>query len=283
MRALSGIGVGLREELVKGLLATERQLDFIEIIPENWLRPRQRAVLASCTERWPTVPHSVHLSIGGPDPIDAEFMAAMRESIRATDAPFFSDHICYSSIGGLQTRELLPLPFSEEAVEHTIARIAEVKRQLDVPLVLENPTYYSVMPGSTMDEATFLHTILVEGDCGMLLDVNNVYVNSRNHGYDPRAIIDRIPMERVHQLHLAGYHLHARLDTIVDTHARPISDEVWALFRYTLQRAGRLIPTCIEWDDDLPPVEELLDHVDLARRHAHEALQQPVGVVGTIT
>jgi hypothetical protein len=220
----------------------------------------------------------------GPDPFDPEFMAAMRDWIKRIDAPFFSDHICYSELGGLQTRELLPLPFSEEAIEHTVARIREVKAQLDVPLVLENPTYYSVMPGSTLDEAMFLRTILAEGDCGMLLDVNNVHVNATNHGYDARALIDQMPMERVQQLHLAGYRVHRALDTIVDTHSRPISDEVWALYRYTLQRAGRLIPTCIEWDEDLPPVEEMLDYVDLARSHAAAALQQPSGVaVGTMT
>lgn len=271
MRSLAGIGLGLRHEHATSIVATERRLDFIEIIPENWLRPRDQLLLAPCVERWPTAPHSVHLSIGGPDPIDHDFLAAMRAAIARCDAPFFSDHLCYSSIGGIQTRELLPLPFSEEAVEHTVSRIREVQRALDVPLVLENATYYAVMPGTTMDEARFMKTVLEEGDCGLLLDVNNVFVNARNHGYDARAFIDQMPMHRVAQLHVAGHHYHSALDTLVDTHSAFTRTEVWDLFEYTLQRAGRLIPTVIEWDDELPPLDSLLDEVDRARARAEHA------------
>ncbi len=283
MRPLAGVGLGLRHDHVKSLLASERPVDFIEIIPENWLRPRDRAALAPCIERWPTSPHSVHLSIGGPDPIDHEFLAAMRAAVAACDAPFFSDHLCYSSIGGIQTRELLPLPFSDEAIEHTVARIHAVKRELDVPLVLENATYYAVMPGSTMDEARFVTTVLAEGDCGFLLDVNNVFVNARNHGYDARAFIDQMPLERVVQLHVAGHHIDQDLDTLVDTHTAVARSEVWELFEYTLRRAGRMIPTIIEWDDPTPPLETLLDEVERARTHAAHALAQgqPAASFGT--
>jgi uncharacterized protein (UPF0276 family) len=272
MGDIAGIGIGLRPEFLASLLASERAVDFLEIVPDNWLGRGQAAQLAEIRERWTLVPHSIHLSIGGPDPIDREFLAVMRDLNRRIDAPFFSDHVCYSTVEGIQTGELLPLPFSEEAVEHTVARIAQVRTELDLPIVLENPTYYATMPGSTMEEAAFLSAILAESGCGLLLDVNNVYVNGVNHGYDPYAFIDRIPMDRVRQLHVAGHQRHRELDTLVDNHGAPTKHEVWELFEHTLRRAGRLIPTVIERDNNIPPLDELLDELDLARRHAAAAL-----------
>lgn len=272
MRTVAGFGIGLRFEHVAELQASARQVDFLEIIPENWMRPRERALLLPVIERWPIIAHSIHLSIGGLDPIDLPFLASMRDAVGRVQSPVFSDHICYSAIDGLQTNELLPLPFSDEALDNTLARITAVKRELEVPLVLENPSYYSVMPGSTMEEGTFIRRIIEEGDCGMLLDVNNVFVNSQNHGYDPRALIDQMPLDRVFYLHLAGHRTREHLDTIVDTHSRPIRDEVWSLYEYTLVRAGRQIPTLIEWDSDLPTLDALLDELDRARAHAATAL-----------
>jgi uncharacterized protein (UPF0276 family) len=272
VRDIAGIGVGVRREFVGEIVNTDRQIDFIEVVPENWIRPQARGLIEPCVERWPTVPHSIHLSIAGPDPLDREFLAAMRAFTRMTRAPFYSDHVCYSKIGGIHTGELLPVPFSDEAIEHIAQRSAELRDNMDVPLVLENPTYYSIMPGSTMDEATFLIRLLAEADCGMLLDVNNVWVNARNHGYDAEAFIDKMPMDRVRYLHMAGHDYNEPLDTIVDTHGAAVRDEVWALYRYTLQRAGRLIPTVVEWDNKVPGMDEVLDEVDKARAHAATAL-----------
>lgn len=272
VRLLSGIGLGLRHEFVDDLQKTSRAIDFLEIVPEAWLHPIQRTWLDAIADRWTIVPHSIHLSIGGPDPFDPAFVAAINEITRRLDAPFYSDHICYSSVGGLQTGELLPLPFSDEAIEHVVTRTRELGRMLEVPLVLENPTYYSVMPGSTMDEATFVNRVLAEADIGMLLDVNNVYVNARNHGYDAQAFIDRMPLDRVRQIHLAGHRHDLELDTLVDNHGSAVIDEVWALYRYTLRRAGRLIPTIVEWDNDLPNLDRVIDEVDRAREHAAAAL-----------
>jgi uncharacterized protein (UPF0276 family) len=271
-RALAGIGVGLRSEFAAELPLTQRQVDWLEIVPENWANTggQGRRNLLANLERWPLVPHSTALSIGGPDPFDEEYLGWMRDLCRLIDAPFFSDHICYAFLGGIHTHELLPLPLSEEAAEHTVARIRALKARFDVPLVFENPTVYATMPGSTMDEATFLNLVLAEADCGMLLDVNNVYVNGQNHGFDPYAFLDRMPLDRVRQLHLAG---HTRFpDVIIDSHRGPIIDEVWKLYRYTLARAGRLIPTLIEWDSEIPPLDEVLDEVDRARAHAATAL-----------
>jgi len=275
-RTVTGIGIGLRSDFIGELVKTEREVDWLEIIPENWAGHggMSRRMLHACRERWPLVPHSTALSIGGPEPLDETYLGWMRALCREIDAPWFSDHICYSLIGGMHTHELLPLPMSEEAAQHTVRRIRQAQERFDVPLVFENPTTYAVMPGSTMDEATFLCRIIGEAGCGMLLDVNNVYVNSVNHGFDPYAFIDRMPLDRVRQIHLAG---HSRQhEVIIDTHRGPIPDPVWALYRHTLGRAGRLIPTLIEWDTDIPPLDVVLDEVDRARGHADAALAAEV-------
>jgi uncharacterized protein len=272
MSEIAGIGLGVRTEFVDELLAGDAAIDLLEIVPHNWLGAGRLAQVDRLRERWPLIPHSIHLSIGGPDPIDHEFLAAMRAFSHRIRAEVFSDHVCYSTVAGIQTGELLPLPFSAEAIEHTVARIAEVKAALELPLVLENPTYYARMPGSELDEATFLTTLIAEGDCELLLDINNVYVNSVNHGYDPYAFIDRMPLDRVRYLHVAGHHENKRLATLVDTHAATTKPDVWTLYEYTLRKAGRLIPTILERDAEIPPLAELLGELEVARRHAQAAL-----------
>ncbi len=271
-RQISGIGVGLRLQYAAELAKTERPIDFIEIMPENWVcfGGKRRRHLDACAERFPSTTHSVSLNIGGGDPLDGELLDATAELLRRVEAPFFSDHVCYSSVRGQPVSDLLPLPFTREVIDHTAARIIEARDRVGCPLALENATFYSHMPGAEMDEASFLCQLLEAGDCGMLLDINNVYVNSQNHGFDPRAFIDRMPLSRVWQMHLAG---HTRVDdTIIDTHIGPIIEPVWDLYRYTLRRAGRLIPTLIEWDQDIPSFAAVVDEVDRARVAAAEAL-----------
>lgn len=271
-RQISGIGVGLRLQYAAELATTERPIDFIEIMPENWVcfGGKRRRHLDACAERFPSTTHSVSLNIGGGDPLDGELLDATAELLRRVEAPFFSDHVCYSSVRGQPVSDLLPLPFTREVIDHTAARIIEARDRVGCPLALENATFYSHMPGAEMDEASFLCQLLEAGDCGMLLDINNVYVNSQNHGFDPRAFIDRMPLSRVWQMHLAG---HTRVDdTIIDTHIGPIIEPVWDLYRYTLRRAGRLIPTLIEWDQDIPSFAAVVDEVDRARIAAAEAL-----------
>lgn len=271
-KQIAGIGVGLRREYAKELARTERQVDFIEVMPENWVcfGGRRRQQLEACVERFPSVTHSVSLNIGGIDPLDGELLDATSALLKRLEAPFFTDHVCYSSVRGQPISDLLPLPFTREVIEHTAARIAAARERVGCPLALENATFYSHMPGAEMDEASFLCQLLEAGDCGMLLDVNNVYVNSQNHGFDARAFIDRMPMDRVWQLHLAGHTLVD--DTIIDTHIGPIIEPVWDLYRYTLRRAGRLIPTLIEWDQDIPSFDAVVDEVDRARAAAQQAL-----------
>lgn len=271
-RTIAGVGLGLRRAFARDLLGSARTVDWIEVTPENWLRfgGARRRLLEECLERWPAVSHSVSLSVGGPDPLDDSLLQALAALCRRTSAPFFSDHLCYSGVNGAPLHELLPLPFSEEAAAHVAQRARIAQDRVGVPLVLENATFYAHMPGGTMDEGAFLRAVIDQSGCDLLLDVNNVYVNCKNHGGDPYAFIDAVPLERVRQLHVAGHTV--KQSVIIDTHIGPVIDEVWALYRHTLQRAGRLIPTLIEWDQDIPPVDVVLDEVDAARRHARQAL-----------
>jgi uncharacterized protein (UPF0276 family) len=261
--AVEGVGVGLRRSLYEGLLATDRPVDWLEIVAESFVDAGgQRALmLARCAERWPIVAHGVTLSVGGPDPMDAT-LDALRPLLRALSPPFVTDHLCYASVGGHQTFDLLPLPFHPEAVTHVAARAREAQDRLETPLLLENITYYATMPGSVMSEPAFIRAVLDEADCGLLLDVNNLYLNAVNHGHDPFELLTQMPLERARQVHLAGFS--RQDDVLLDTHSRPVAEPVWALYEQALMRTGPL-PTLIEWDQDIPSIDAVLDQVERAR------------------
>lgn len=267
-----GIGLGLRRQFARELLKSPRRVDWLEITPENWINLGgwREELLRHCAERWPMVSHSVSLSLGGPDALDDALMAGIEALRKQLGFAWWSDHLCYSTVNGGQLHDLLPLPSSDEAIEHVSGRIRKAQGRVDAPLLIENISYYAHMPGGTLDDATFVRTVLEESGCGLLLDVNNVYVNSLNHGIDPRAFIDQMPMDCVRQLHLAG---HTPMDgVVIDTHIGPIPDAVWELYEYTLKKAGRLVPTLIEWDQKIPGLDAVLDEVDRARAHAKAAL-----------
>jgi uncharacterized protein (UPF0276 family) len=272
VRSIDGVGLGLRRQFAQELLESDAPgVDWLEITPENWafFGGRRQRTLDAANERWPIVTHSVSLNVGGLEPLDEPLLRETQKLARRLQMPFFSDHVCYSSVNGGPVHDLLPLPFTHEAVEHLAARAREAAARVDLPLVLENATFYAHMPGAEMDEAAFLRAALEQGDCGMLLDVNNVFVNAQNHGGDARAFIDRMPMERVRQIHVAG---HTRVgETIIDTHIGPVIDPVWELYRYTLRRAGRMIPTLVEWDQEIPALPEVLAEVRRARSEARAA------------
>lgn len=260
-----GAGIGLRREFFDTLPLTRREAGWLEIIPENFmtLGGRPRAVLERCRERWQLLPHGVALDIGGPDALNDEYLEGLAGLVREVRAPFFSDHLCYSRLEGRYLHDLLPLPFNEAVVEHVVPRVREVVRRVERPFLLENPSYYARMPGQTLEEAPFIRHVLEEANAGMLLDVNNVYVNAKNHGYDARAFIDALPHERVVQIHLAGHQVLP--DVIIDTHGGAVCDEVWELYRYTLSRTGP-VSTLIEWDQEIPSLDAVLDERDRAAR-----------------
>ncbi len=260
-----GAGIGLRRSFYETLPGTERTLDWVEIIPENFLSMGglPQKALEACAERWTVLPHGVGLNIGGPDALDEDYVTRLAALVRRVDSPFFSDHLCYSRLGGVYLHDLLPLPFNEEAVEHVVPRVREVVDRVGRPFLLENPSYYAHMPGGTLAEADFLRQVSEQADCGLLLDVNNIYVNSQNHGYDPRAFVDALPLERVVQIHLAGHDRYPGV--IIDTHGGPVCGDVWSLYRYVLERTGP-VSTLMEWDQAIPSMEAVLDEADQARK-----------------
>lgn len=259
-----GVGVGLRRAHFDTLPETSRTLDWLEFTPENYMGfgGRPMAVLEQCRERWPLVAHSVNMNLGGTRELDEGYLALLKHLLDRVDAPWFSDHLCWSAVPALNTHELLPLPFTWEAVEHVVRRIRRVKAHIGRPMAIENVSAYLRLPGAEMDEAQFTAEILERADVGLLLDVNNVYVNTRNHGEDPWDFLGRIPLERVVQVHLAGHDDSGPV--LIDNHGAPVCDPVWDLYREVNLRLPRR-SVLIEWDTHLPPVERLLDEADRAR------------------
>ena len=268
-----GHGIGLRRRHFDTIFTTKRQVDWLEIVPENYLafggRPRQ--VLRQAAERWQVVPHGVSLSVGGPDPLDTELLTGIRDLCRDVDAPWWSDHLCFSSVGGAAFHDLIPLPHSEEAVRHVAPRIREAADRVGRPMLIENISTYALMPGGTMSEPEFLTAVLDEADCGLLLDVNNVIVNAHNHGFDPYAYIDAIPLSRVVQLHLAGHRVEGELR--IDDHGSPVPDAVWDLYEHVIRRVGS-VTTLVEWDTEIPALDTLIDEADEARARAAKVWQR---------
>lgn len=268
-----GHGIGLRRAHWDDLFAPggAEGVDFLEILSENFMRRggRTARVLAEAAERFPLVLHGTALSIGSVDPLDEDYLDALAELARRTRPAWVSDHLCFSSAFGVQYLDLVPLPFTEEALAHVAARIEAVQARLGLPFLVENPSYYIEFAASTMPEAEFLAALCDRADCGLLLDVNNVWVNARNHGYDPYAFIDALPADRVVQIHLAGHEDQGHV--IIDTHGDHIVDGVWDLYAHTLRRTGP-VATLIEWDNHIPPLSVLRAENDRARAVARRAL-----------
>jgi uncharacterized protein (UPF0276 family) len=249
-----GIGVGLRTVHYPHILEKKPEVDFFEILSENYLDTAGRPlwVLEQVAARYPIVMHGVSMSIGSADPLDRGYLAKLKSLAARTRALWVSDHLCWTGVAGRNTHDLLPLPYTEEALRHVAGRVRTVSDILERPLVLENASTYAEFASSQMTEWEFFGRLMEEADCGMLLDVNNVYVSSYNHGFDPEAYIDAIDPSRVAQYHLAG---HTNKGThIVDTHNDHVIDPVWALYRRAAARTGN-VSTLLEWDADIPEFE----------------------------
>jgi hypothetical protein len=249
-----GIGLGLRGPHVAHIFESRPEVGFFEILSENYLDtagPRMER-LDRIADAYPIVMHGVSLNIGSMDPIDQGYLHKLKGLADRTDALWISDHVCWTGVAGLNSHDLLPMPYTEEALRHVARRAREVMEILERPLFLENPSTYVAFAGSTMGEAEFLARLCEEADCGLLLDINNVYVSAFNHGWDAEAYVDAIPAERVVQIHLAG---HTDKGTyLLDTHSAPVIDPVWALYERFTRRAGP-VSTLLEWDDDIPELE----------------------------
>jgi hypothetical protein len=259
-----GVGIGLRTVHYGEILGTRPAVDWFEVLSENYMDTGGRPawILDQVAERYPVALHGVSLGIGNTDPLNREHLAKLKALARRTRAHWVSDHLCWTGILGRNTHDLLPMPYTEEALRHTIARVRQVQEILERPLVLENPSSYVEFGASSLSEWDFLAALAEEADCGLLLDVNNVYVSSFNHGFDPNVYVDAIPADRVVQYHLAG---HTNKGThIIDTHSDHALAPVWELYRRALGRTG-LAATLYEWDEDIPELAVVVAEADKAR------------------
>ncbi|HVX93445.1 MAG TPA: DUF692 domain-containing protein [Polyangia bacterium] len=271
-----GHGIGLRTEHYAEVLAAPPggagPVDWFEVVSDNFMVPggNPRRVLRAVRERWPVVLHGVSLSLGGTDPLDARYLDELAALAAEVEPAIVSDHLCWGGHGGRYAHDLLPLPFTEEALAHVAERVLRVQDRLKRRILVENVSSYVAFAHSTMTEPEFLTALAERADCGLLLDVNNVFVSAHNHGFDARAFIDALPAGRVGQFHLAG---HSRLgELLLDTHDHPVRDEVWALYRHAVARFGA-VPTLIEWDDKLPPLARLVEESLHAKAVAAEVLR----------
>ncbi|WP_197539383.1 MULTISPECIES: MNIO family bufferin maturase [Sorangium] len=259
-----GVGVGLRIPHYRHIFEHRPRVDWFEIISENFMVDGGMPIanLERVLSSYRLVQHGVSLSIGSTDPLDFDYLRRLKALLARVGSPWVSDHLCWTGAHGINLHDLLPLPYTEEAVRHVAARARVVQDFLEVRLALENVSSYLTFTASRMSEWAFLSAIAEEADCGILLDVNNVYVSSYNHGFDPEAYIDGVPHHRIVQFHLAG-HTHQGA-YILDTHSDHVVDAVWALYRRAVARAGD-VSTLIEWDDDIPSFEVLAAEAEKAR------------------
>ncbi|MFZ1389832.1 MAG: DUF692 domain-containing protein [Thiolinea sp.] len=259
-----GFGLGLRKEHYSTVLETSPEVDWFEILTENYLVPGGKPLyfLDQVCERYPVVMHGVSLSIGGTDPLDFAYLHQVKALIQRTKARWISDHLCWTGQGGINAHDLLPLPYTEEAVRHVVERIRQVQDYLEHPFLLENLSSYVTYQQSHMSEWEFLSAVAEEADCLLLLDINNIYVSAFNHGFDPLDYLDGVPKARIQQHHIAGYSQYPK--HIIDTHDRPVADTVWALYAEAVKRYGK-VSTMIERDGNIPELQVLLDELQVAR------------------
>lgn len=269
---VTGFGLGLRSaHYAEFIDQRPTGVDWLEIISENYLVPGGKPLhfLDRIRRDYPMVMHGVSLSIGGSDPLDTDYLKQLKALIERIEPAWVSDHLCWTGTDSLNLHDLLPMPYTRAALDHLARRVQQVQEFIGRPLLMENVSSYVSYPADEMSEWEFIAELTVRSGCDLLLDVNNVYVSSVNHGFDPYAFIDAMPARRVRQIHLAGHEDHGSY--LIDTHDHPVCDAVWDLYAYTLRRMGG-VPTMIERDDHIPPLSELIAELDAARHVAQQAL-----------
>jgi uncharacterized protein (UPF0276 family) len=260
-----GFGLGARPEHYDSLLGERLGcVSWLEALTENYLVAGGKPLhyLERLREHYPLVLHGVSLSIGGSAPLDTNYLRAVRALAERVEVAWVSDHLCWTGVDGVNLHDLLPLPYTEEALTHVVERIEKAQESLGRRLVLENVSSYLTYRHSAMKEWEFVAQVLERADCLLLLDINNVYVSSANHGFDPKVYLDHLPRHRVQQLHLAGHQRNGGF--LIDTHDEPVCEPVWSLYAYAVARFGS-VTTMLERDGNIPPLDELLAELDRAR------------------
>lgn len=264
-----GVGIGLRVPHYRHILERKPVVDWFEIIAENYMVDggRPLAVLEQILEQYKVVVHGVGLYLGSAEPLNREHLTKLKKLIRRTGSPWFADHLAWGSADGRYSHDLLPVPYTTVAAKRCAENIRMARDFLEVPFAVENVSSYVEYSGSVMTEWDFLTEVVEQADCGILLDVNNIYVSSKNHGFDPRRYVDAVPADRVAQMHVAG---HRTLEDgfIIDTHDHPVPDPVWALYEHATRRCG-VTNTLLEWDDMIPSFDEV--HREALKAHDHIA------------
>ncbi len=272
-----GHGVGLRTVHFPEVFDGTARVDWFEAISENFMIPGGRPLRALDRARAlaPVALHGVSLSLGSADPLSTEYLDELAGLADRIDPAWISDHLCWGSIGGHYAHDLLPLPYTEEALVHVVERVERIQERLGRQILVENVSSYLTYVQSAMPEWEFLAEVARRSDCGILFDVNNVYVSAMNHGFDPMRYVAGVPVDRVGQIHLAGHSDHGT--HLLDTHDAPVRAEVWALYRATIERLGR-VSTLIEWDEHIPPWGTLLAEAERARAIEDDVLGPHVAI-----
>lgn len=262
----SGVGIGLRSAHVTEILQSEPDVPWFELLANNWLAEGGLTLdyVLAISERYPLTLHGVGLSLGGVEPLDMGYLNRIKKLKKRTKAAWYSEHLCFSRAAEYQFHDLCPLPYREDTLQHLVRRIQQVQEFLGEQLLVENVSSYLTYEDSEFSEAEFLSILAEEADCGLLVDLNNFYVNQVNHGDDAVAAIEKLPAHRISEIHLAGFQ--SKAGFLLDAHNNPVAEPVWALYRYALSRWGD-IPTLIEWDHNIPPWPVLKAEQEKAARH----------------
>ncbi len=273
LSSVSGAGIGLRSAHYEAILDEIPDIPWLEALTDNYLNPggRPLAMLMAVREHYPLTLHGVGMSLGGIDPLDASYFKALRGLIDRVAPVYVSDHLCWTHHAGVHSNDLLPMPYTEDALRHVTERIRQVQETLGREILIENVSSYLSYQASEMSEAEFLAEVVQQAGCGLLCDVNNIYVSAHNHGDDPLAYLDCLPKEAIRELHLAGFADQG--DFLLDTHGAAVHEEVWQLYQEALARFGP-VPTLIEWDTDIPELSVLLAEREKAASLMREVDEQ---------
>ncbi len=259
-----GIGIGFREQFRADVFLHRNKIDFLEITADHYFDANRKKLeeLELLKQHFPLIPHGLDLSLGSAEGVDADYLEKFAALVERLNPAWFSDHLCFTRSGGRQIGHLAPVPYTKEAIGVFVRNIAHVKRKIKTPLILENITYNVRFPSSEMTETEFITKVLEETDCGLLLDVTNLYINSKNFNFDWRAFLDELPVERIVQLHFVG--LRKNKNLLIDAHADRTGDEIWEVFREVCRRAN-VKGAILERDENFPPFTEILEEIETAK------------------